>query len=78
MNHPNHSWAATTELWEAHHPDWEVMTGQPVPLGPLDAAADGFAVVVRLRDADEEREEVGADVTGALDDLTHQIAHAAT
>jgi hypothetical protein len=51
------------------------MTGQPVPLSPPDvgAADEGFAVVVRLRDADEEREGVGADVTGALDDLTHQI-----
>jgi hypothetical protein len=42
MTHPTHSWAATAVLWEARHPDWEVMTGQPVPLGPPDAAATGL------------------------------------
>jgi hypothetical protein len=78
MTHPTHSWAATAVLWEARHPDWEVMTGQPVPLGPPDAAANGFAVVARQREADLEREGIGADVRSALDDLSRQIAHPAT
>jgi hypothetical protein len=69
------SWATTTEQWEEQHPDWEVMTGQPVPLGPSHAAAegDGFAVVVRLREVDAELEGVGDDVLGALEHLDQQM-----
>jgi hypothetical protein len=75
MNESNIAWETTIEEWEARHRDWEVMTGQLVPLEPSASGDEtvGFAVVARLREAGQELEAVGQDVSGALEHLDQQI-----